>query len=68
LPEYQLEKLVEIIKEKVKEEYAEIKKNGDKAEVEEYKDLKKQITASLKKLRLYDEVEEEGEEEVTVEE
>jgi hypothetical protein len=68
LPEYQLEKLTEIIKEKTKEEYAEIKKNGDKTEVAEYKELKKQITASLKKLKSYDEVGAEGEEEVNVEE
>jgi hypothetical protein len=69
LPEHQLVDLTEIIKAKVKDEYVEIKDSEDKAALDAYKLIKKQLNASLKKIESYDEeMEVEGEEEVAVDE
>jgi hypothetical protein len=55
LPQHQLDALSDIIKERMKEEYATIKKDGNSAAIEEFKELKKQITANLKKMKPYEE-------------
>jgi len=70
LPEYQLNPLTDIIKAKIKEEYAAIKNAGDKAELDAYKLIKKQLNASLKKIKSYREMDvgvEEGEAETEIE-
>lgn len=50
----QYDALVDIIKERVKEENAVLKKSCDSAALDEFKAQKKQIMADLKKVKLYD--------------
>jgi hypothetical protein len=68
VPDHQLDTLKGIIKERLKTETAEIKKDGSKSDVDAFKEFKKQLNASVKKLKVYDYEEdyEEGEEEVIV--